>query len=91
MDRLEIAEDRSTVTIGPGLSWGDVYERIVPESLVVGGGRVSTVGVPGLVLGGELFENVRGKLEILNGGVKAASRSFRHGSALSAILLNDSR
>lgn len=43
------------MTVGPGLSWGDVYEQIVPEGLAVGGGRVSIVGVPGLVLGGELF------------------------------------
>ncbi|RMZ06345.1 hypothetical protein D0864_02263 [Hortaea werneckii] len=51
-NQVEVSPDRSTVTIGPGSSWRDVYDVVVPQGLATGGGRIANVGVGGLVLGG---------------------------------------
>ncbi|KAI7490718.1 hypothetical protein KC351_g445 [Hortaea werneckii] len=51
-NRVEVSSDRSTVIIGPGSSWREVYDVVVPQGLATGGGRVANVGVGGLVLGG---------------------------------------
>ena len=53
LNQILVAEDKSTVTVGPGNSWHRVYNEVVPRGIVVGGGRVAIVGVGGLVLGGE--------------------------------------
>lgn len=56
--QLEITEGKRTVNVGPGLTWNDVYNGLEPEGITVTGGRIPTVGVPGLVLGGGLsFQN----------------------------------
>ncbi len=52
---LQLAEEKSHVTIGVGETWGSVYEELEKKGLTVSGGRVGKVGVGGLVLGGELF------------------------------------
>ncbi|KAI0051841.1 FAD-binding domain-containing protein [Auriscalpium vulgare] len=49
---LSINNSASTVDIGPGLLWADVYTGLSAQGLNVVGGRLSQVGVPGLVLGG---------------------------------------
>ncbi|KAI5787707.1 hypothetical protein DFH27DRAFT_222679 [Peziza echinospora] len=41
-----------TVDVGPGNRWRDVSRYLQPHNLVAVGGRVATVGVPGVVLGG---------------------------------------
>lgn len=41
-----------TVSIGAGERWGDVYSTLSSQGLAVAGGRVSKVGVGGLILGG---------------------------------------
>jgi len=41
-----------TVEIGPGLTWGQVYKPLGPTGMNVVGGRVTSVGVAGLTLGG---------------------------------------
>ncbi|KAH8593611.1 hypothetical protein B0O99DRAFT_742606 [Bisporella sp. PMI_857] len=41
-------------TIGAGARWGDVYQTLAAQGLTVVGGRVSSVGVGGLSLGGGL-------------------------------------
>ena len=41
-----------TIEIGPGLTWGQVYETLAPTGMNVVGGRVASVGVAGLTLGG---------------------------------------
>ncbi|TFY68762.1 hypothetical protein EVG20_g3432 [Dentipellis fragilis] len=46
-----------TVEIGSGLVWGDVYAALEPHSVNVVGGRVATVGVAGLILGGGMSYN----------------------------------
>ncbi|KAG6335497.1 hypothetical protein ID866_3586 [Astraeus odoratus] len=42
-------------TIGAGLIWDDVYAALEPYAVNVVGGRVSGVGVAGLILGGGVF------------------------------------
>ncbi|CAF1040338.1 unnamed protein product [Rotaria sordida] len=41
-----------TVELGAGLLWGDVYQALDPLGVTVVGGRISSVGVAGLILGG---------------------------------------
>ena len=49
---LSLSDDESTVSVGPGNRWRDVYAYLQPSGLAVVGGRVGEVGVPGLLLGG---------------------------------------
>ncbi|KAJ7756645.1 FAD dependent oxidoreductase [Mycena metata] len=42
----------STVAIGSGLIWDEVYAALEPHGVVVAGGRVSGVGMAGFTLGG---------------------------------------
>lgn len=52
LKQLELSEDKSTVGLGPGLRWLDVYGGLDAHEVTVTGGRVTTVGVSGLLLGG---------------------------------------
>ncbi|PSK58778.1 hypothetical protein B9Z65_6793 [Elsinoe australis] len=49
---LSLAEDKATVSIGAGNRWIEVYQFLEPEGLYVIGGRLSTIGVPGVTLFG---------------------------------------
>ncbi|RAK80234.1 FAD-binding oxidoreductase [Aspergillus fijiensis CBS 313.89] len=51
-DSIEVSDERSTVTVGVGATWGDVYKALDPLNLTVAGGRVGQVGVGGLTTGG---------------------------------------
>ncbi len=44
--------ETSTVDIGTGLVWDDVYSALEPYGVSVAGGRVTGVGVAGFTLGG---------------------------------------
>lgn len=48
-----VHSDTNTATIAAGERWGDVYAALESKGLAVPGGRVSKVGVSGLVLGGK--------------------------------------
>ncbi|KKZ64884.1 hypothetical protein EMCG_09202 [[Emmonsia] crescens] len=52
MKQLQLSRDKSFVSVGPGNRWINVYEYLEPHGLAVLGGRVGSVGVPGLLLGG---------------------------------------
>ena len=54
LNEVTLTGDGSEVWIGPGARWGDVYKALEPYGLTVAGGRLSHVGVGGLVLGGGL-------------------------------------
>lgn len=54
LNSIEVNEEASTVSIGTGTSWGEVYRTLDPLGLAVPGGRHSQVGVGGLTLGGGL-------------------------------------
>ncbi|KAH6660933.1 FAD binding domain-containing protein [Truncatella angustata] len=49
---FELSTDKSTLTLGPGYKWGTVYSELASYDLAVSGGRLSPVGVPGLLLAG---------------------------------------
>ncbi|KAK3317336.1 putative oxidoreductase [Cercophora scortea] len=51
-DAIQLSPDAKTVSLGPGARWQDVYAALDPYGLSVAGGRIGTVGVGGLVLGG---------------------------------------
>jgi hypothetical protein len=52
LNRITLSSDKSYVSVGPGRRWEEVYNFLEPYGLVVLGGRVGIVGVPGLLLGG---------------------------------------
>ncbi|PNS15651.1 hypothetical protein CAC42_4103 [Sphaceloma murrayae] len=50
--QLSYSANKATVNVGPDNRWQDVYKFIAPDNLVVVGGRVGIVGIPGYFLGG---------------------------------------
>ena len=52
INQFAISADKSVVSLGPGLRWGDVYDALDPYGVSVIGGRIPHVGVGGLILGG---------------------------------------
>ena len=52
---ISLSPDRSYASIGPGLRWGEVYSTLDADRAVVVGGRLPSVGVGGLILGGGYF------------------------------------
>jgi len=62
LNQVTISADKATVLVGPGARWVDVYTELETEQLTTIGGRVSDVGVGGLILGGGMshFSNFWG-------------------------------
>lgn len=52
LNQVTPSKNKKTVSIGPGNRWIDVYLKLDALGLGVSGGRVSSVGVGGLVTGG---------------------------------------
>ncbi|KAH8808635.1 hypothetical protein F5884DRAFT_378386 [Xylogone sp. PMI_703] len=52
LNQIKLSSDKSSVSVGPGRRWEEVYNYLEPYDLVALGGRVGIVGVPGLLLGG---------------------------------------
>jgi FAD/FMN-containing dehydrogenase len=52
LNEISVFEEEGVVSIGPGATWEAVYTQLEKHKLTVAGGRVSDVGVGGLVLGG---------------------------------------
>ncbi|RDW85983.1 hypothetical protein BP5796_04308 [Coleophoma crateriformis] len=50
MTLLRVAADNSSIEVGPGNRWGDVYNALAPYSLYCIGGRLKAIGVSGLAL-----------------------------------------
>lgn len=44
-DQLKLSEDKSTIEVGAGNKWGQVYEYLEPYKLTVVGGRAGTLAV----------------------------------------------
>lgn len=53
LNEVTLDSDKKSVVIGPGNRWADVYRKLEGDDLTVIGGRVATVGVGGLILGGQ--------------------------------------
>ncbi|KAJ6582718.1 hypothetical protein DFH09DRAFT_1245997 [Mycena vulgaris] len=70
LTEVSVLEDRGTVSIGSGCLWREVYEVLAPYNLTTVGGRASTVGVGGFLLGGHGFgsDNVVNYLVVLADG-----------------------
>jgi len=54
LNSIKVSDDKSSVSVGPGARWVDVYGELDAMGLAVLGGRSSTVGVGGLITGGGL-------------------------------------
>lgn len=52
MKNIQIAADNNTVELGPGLTLYEAYSYLEPYSRVLIGGRLKTIGLSGLTLGG---------------------------------------
>lgn len=50
MTEITVSADNTTVSVSPGNRWVDVYAALDPYNLYVIGGRLKTIGVPGLSL-----------------------------------------
>ncbi|KAL4797195.1 hypothetical protein BDV19DRAFT_359094 [Aspergillus venezuelensis] len=62
LTNTSVHEDRNTISVGPGLTWYDVYNALAPYGRAAIGGRMKTIGVPGLTLigGFHYFNNKYG-------------------------------
>jgi hypothetical protein len=54
MNDIHLSSDRSTVQIGTGATWGEVYKVLDPLNITVTGGRAASIGVGGYLTGGGL-------------------------------------
>lgn len=54
-NNIDYQAEKATVTVGAGLTWGDIYTDLEQYQVTVVGGRVLDVGVGGLTLGGKLL------------------------------------
>ncbi|KAF2477622.1 putative oxidoreductase [Lindgomyces ingoldianus] len=52
MNQVAVSNDQRIVSIGPGNRWGNVYSSLDDLNLAMVGGRVTPVGVGGLMTGG---------------------------------------
>ncbi|PBP15991.1 putative fad binding domain-containing protein [Diplocarpon rosae] len=50
MINTKVASDNSSIEYGPGARWVDVYGALAPYGLYSVGGRLKTIGAPGLTL-----------------------------------------
>jgi len=51
---VKVDQEKKMVSIGAGERWGSVYKTLAEQGLATYGGRVSSAGCAGLILGGEL-------------------------------------
>jgi len=67
MRKISLSEDRDIATVGPAATWDAVYEELEKHERTVVGGRVTDVGVAGLVLGGAHLSRSPYQKHILHG------------------------
>jgi FAD/FMN-containing dehydrogenase len=80
---MELSEDQSTISVGPGLRWGDLYIYLneTKSGKMVVGGRYAPVGIPGYLLGGGMsffsyeygFSSTNGNVQAFEVGISRAS------------------
>jgi FAD/FMN-containing dehydrogenase len=56
MKEITISDDRKSVTVGAGCRFGELYHKLEAHGLGCVGGRISSVGVSGLTMGGKTTE-----------------------------------
>jgi FAD/FMN-containing dehydrogenase len=52
MNKITLSKDKKTVSFQPGNTWLKVYDTLQKDNVTIIGGRVASVGVGGLTLGG---------------------------------------
>jgi hypothetical protein len=52
LNEITLRPGRRVVSVGPGNTWGQVYRALEPNGLAAVGGRLSNIGVGGLITGG---------------------------------------
>jgi FAD/FMN-containing dehydrogenase len=52
LNQVTISSDKTVASIGPGNRWINIYTALDAQGLAAVGGRVATVGVGGLIVGG---------------------------------------
>jgi FAD binding domain len=57
LNAVNVSADQSQVSLGPGNRWVDVYSKLDQLGVATTGGRVASVGVGGLILGGKYIVN----------------------------------
>ncbi|KAI5796519.1 hypothetical protein EDC01DRAFT_41991 [Geopyxis carbonaria] len=95
MKTMTWADDDSVLSIGPGLEWGEVYPEVDKKGKIVIGGRVTSVGVSGLLLGGGISlasgefgfacDNVRGYEVVLASGEVVYASEHSHADLYRAL------
>ncbi|KAL4931215.1 FAD-binding oxidoreductase [Aspergillus undulatus] len=62
LKEVSLNDDKSVAFIGAGNNWGQVYKALEPHGVTVVGGRMSGIGVGGLITGGGIsyFSNKHG-------------------------------
>ncbi|PMD66410.1 FAD binding domain-containing protein, partial [Hyaloscypha bicolor E] len=87
LNRIELADDQLTTSVGAGTRWGEVYRRLEPLNLTAVGGRDSQIGAGGFVLGDEgisftsrkrgwAFDNVKNfEVVLANGSISNISQT----------------
>lgn len=53
LNQIQLSQDGSVVSLGPGARWGEVTNFLAAKGLAAVGGRVNSIGVGGLLVGGE--------------------------------------
>ncbi|KAF3047815.1 hypothetical protein E8E11_006500 [Didymella keratinophila] len=72
LNTLKLSEDGETMSVGSGLRWGDVFNYLEFTNKTVIGGRLTPVGIPGLLLGGGIsWYSVKHGLASSQGKIKA--------------------
>jgi FAD/FMN-containing dehydrogenase len=52
LNKISLSSDKKIVSFQPGHTWYDIYSALEKDNLTIIGGRVASVGVGGLTLGG---------------------------------------
>lgn len=92
---IEVDIRNTTVELGTGAMWSDVYEVLDPESITVAGARAGSVGVGGFLLGGGIStlaseygwscDAVVSAEVVLGNGTILIANATQHSSLLSAL------
>lgn len=61
---MTVSDDRKSVVVGAGCRFGELYHKLEAHGLGCVGGRISSVGVSGLTMGGARLQNIQFKESI---------------------------
>ncbi|KAL2828012.1 hypothetical protein BDW59DRAFT_178958 [Aspergillus cavernicola] len=94
-NQITVTNSSNTVAVGPGQTWYDVYSALDPYGRVAVGGRLKTIGVPGLTLIGGFhyfnnkygfaMDNVISYDVVLGNGTQVTATRSSHGELFWAL------